>query len=92
MAVLFFTVTLACSALDAKLQRSSVAEMKQILKVKIQQRDSLLTKMSLNNLEQMRQMKQRGEDGSLMKMKAEEEGEVAMILSRGTVEAPPSSW
>ena len=73
MAILFFTVTLACSALDAKLQRSSVAEMKQILKDKTQQRDSLLTKMSLNTLEQMRQMKLKGEEGSLMKMKAEEE-------------------
>jgi hypothetical protein len=73
VAILVFTVTLASSAFDAKLQKSSVVEMRQILKDKQKERDSLMTKVSLKNLEHMRQMKLSDEQSTLMKMRAEEE-------------------
>ena len=96
MAILVFTVTLASSALDAKLQKSSVVEMQNILKVKKEQRDSLLHKAqrrasdeSFKNLEEMRQRKESDEQSTLMEMKAAEGAVTAvkMNVEEGAVTA-----
>ena len=68
MAILFFTVTLAASALSFKLQRSSVPEMQKILEKKKKERDALLEKMSNKELKEQREKKLDEDLANLVKM------------------------
>ena len=68
MAILFFTVTLAASALSFKLQRSSVPEMQKILEKKKKERDALLEKMSNKELKEQREKKLDEDLAKLVKM------------------------
>jgi hypothetical protein len=68
VAILFFTVTLAASALSFKLQRSSVPEMQKILEKKKKERDALLEKMSNKELKEQREKKLDEDLAKLVKM------------------------
>ncbi len=95
MAILVFTVTLASSALDAKLQRSSVVEMRKILHDKKKERDTLLENINMKNLVDVRQMKLDADLDNLLKMGTEEVDQAAdepsSSLSAQAAAAPSSS-
>ena len=80
MVALVSTVTLAASALDAKLVKSSVDEMQNILKVKKEQLDSMRQNAAVKNLEEMRQSKASAEQSTLMEMKMGEEAVTAVKM------------
>ena len=87
MAILVFTVTLACSALDFKLARSSVPDMQRILKEKKKERDKVLETMSINQLKEYREKKLDEDLANLVKMGDDDDDDEELPLPS----APSSS-
>jgi hypothetical protein len=96
VAIIFSIVTLAHSAMEAKLVKSPMVEMQQNMKSKQKERDNVLATMTLQNLEHMRQMKAGDERSTLLVMKRREELEQADATSSSYMsaqldDAPPVS-